>query len=186
MQTAADKGQRYTYADYCAWDGSQRWELIDGAAYAMSPGPSWKHQMIVGNLYFQLAGFLQGKPCMAFVAPLDVRLNAEDGDDTVVQPDILVICDRSKLSGTCCVGAPDMVVEILSPSTASNDMFLKYSKYLQAGVREYWIADPETKTVRAFILKDGKYDSVDYFGSGAVPVHVLEGCEIDLTRVFDF
>ena len=184
MQPAVKKEQRYTYADYRAWDDDDRWELIDGIAYAMSPAPTWMHQEISGNLFGQLYVFLDGKPCKVFHAPFDVRLNADTHDDTVVQPDLVVICDHSKLRGTGCVGAPDMVIEILSPSTASRDMLLKYNKYLRAGVREYWIVDPETRMVRVCTLKDGKYDSNDYMDADKIPVQVLEGCEIDIKRVF--
>jgi len=184
MQAAIKKEQRYTYADYCTWDDGERWELIDGIAYAMSPAPAWTHQDIGGNLFVQLHNFLQGKPCKVFCAPFDVRLNADTYDDTVVQPDLVIICDRSKLGGTGCIGAPDMVVEILSPSSASKDMILKYNKYLQAGVREYWIVDPETKMVRVCILKDGKYEHNDFTETDTIPVITLEGCQIDIKTAF--
>lgn len=185
MQPLLKEGRKYTYADYCTWDDDERWELIDGVAYAMSPAPTWKHQGISRNLIGQLYAFLDGKSCKVFAAPFDVRLNAETDDDTVVQPDIVIICDHSKLGGTGCAGAPDMVVEILSPSTASKDMLLKYNKYLNAGVREYWIVDPDTQVVRVCILRDGKYDSIDYLDAALIPIHVLKGCEIDIKKVFE-
>ena len=179
------KEKRYTYADYCSWSDCERWELIDGAAYAMSPAPSWIHQAISGNLYVQLFRYLQGKPCKVFAAPFDVRLNADTEDDTVVQPDLVVICDRSILSGTGCNGVPDMVVEILSPFTAKHDRFLKFNIYQKAGVREYWIVDPDTKTVSVHVLKNGEYVTSAYGDSNTVPARVLEGCEISLPDVFD-
>jgi len=175
--------ERYTYEDYCAWDDDQRWELIDGIAYAMS-APTWQHQDISRSLLVQLSNFLEGKPCKVFHAPFDVRLNADTYDNTVVQPDLIVICDRVKLSRTGCAGAPDMVVEILSPSTAGHDMIRKYHKYLQAGVREFWIVDPATKVVRVCLLKDKKYEQIDYLDADIVPVQVLEGCKIDFKKVF--
>jgi len=184
MNLPFEKDKRYTYADYCTWDDDERWELIDGVPYAMS-APTWQHQGVSGNLFFQLFLFLRGKSCKVFSAPFDVRLNAATLDDTVVQPDIVVICDRAKLGGTGCLGAPDLVIEILSPSSASRDMFLKYRKYLQAEVPEYWVVDEESKSVRVFILKDGKYDAFDYTGEAKIPVHVLEGCEIDLAQIFE-
>jgi len=101
-----------------------------------------------------------------------------------VQPDIVVICDRSIISGTGCIGAPDMVIEILSPSTASKDILIKFNKYLKAGVREYWIVDPQTKAVRVCTLNNGKYDSIDYLGADKIEVGVLEGFEIDIKRAF--
>ena len=176
--------ERYTYADYCKWDDGERWELIDGKAYAMSPAPSWKHQGILGELYGQIRNHLKGKPCKVFVAPFDVRLNAGAGDDTVVQPDIVVICDRTKISGTGCVGTPDMVIEILSPSTSVHDRVVKYKLYLQYGVREYWIVDPDEKSVAAHMLDNGRYYTIAYADSDIAPVYVLEGCKINLTDVF--
>ena len=134
--------QRYTYADYVTWPGDERWELIDGVPYAMSPAPTIGHQRIAGEIHRQLANFLKGKPCEAFIAPVDVRLNADNDDDIVVQPDVLVVCDKNKLDGKCCNGAPDFVVEILSPSTADHDRVNKFQVYVAAGVREYWIVDP--------------------------------------------
>jgi len=176
--------QRYTYADYCSWDDGKRWELIDGIAYAMVPAPTRAHQGISGNLHSQLHGFLKGKPCKLYAAPFDVKLEAEDYDDTVVQPDLVVICDPSKLDDKGCNGAPDLVVEILSPSTASNDWVTKLALYQKAGVREYWIVDPDSQTVSVHLLEDGRYFVTGYLNTGTLPVHVLEGCEIILADVF--
>ncbi|MDR0310315.1 MAG: Uma2 family endonuclease, partial [Acidobacteriota bacterium] len=113
---ALQKDERYTYADYASWDTEERYELIDGVPYLMSPAPLRKHQSILFELSGQFRNFLKGKPCKAFAAPFDVRLNADTYDDTVVQPDLVVICDKLKLDAKGCVGAPDMVIEILSPS----------------------------------------------------------------------
>ena len=176
--------QRYTYADYCTWDGDERWELIDGVPYAMSPAPTWRHQGVSSNLHGQLYSFLKGKPYKVFAAPFDVRLNADDYDDTVVQPDLVIICDSSKLDGTGCIGAPDMVIEILSPSTSSRDKVLKFYRYQEAGVREYWIVDPDSKTVSAHVLKNGEYMVRAYGETDTAPVYVLEGCEISMEDVF--
>ena len=181
---ALRKEKRYTYEDYYAWDDDGRWELIDGVPYAMSPAPSQAHQTILGSLFSQLYSFLEGKPCKVFVAPFDVRLNPNSYDDTVVQPDILVVFNDDKLDGKCCVGAPDMVIEILSPSTAIKDKNIKFNKYLQAGVREYWIVDPGIMEVSAYTLDSGRYYAASYADGEAAPVHVLDGCVIDLGRVF--
>jgi Uma2 family endonuclease len=173
---------RYTYADYCTWDDDERWELINGEVYAMSPAPTTKHQGISVNLSGQLFNFLIGKPCRLFVAPFDVRLNAEDEDDTVVQPDLVVICDLSKIDDKGCKGAPDLVVEILSPSTAKKDRITKLNVYQSVGVREYWIIDPETQTVQVCVFENGMMKGYD--DTETVPVTVLPGCAIDLQAVF--
>jgi len=182
---ALRQDKRYTYADYYAWDDGKRWEIIDGIPYAMSPAPSRTHQRILVELVGQLRDFLKGKPCEVFPAPFDVRLNAlGDGDTDVFQPDILVVCDEAKLDEKGCNGAPDMVIEILSPSTAMRDRLLKFNAYQRAGVREYWIVDPDSKTVLVCILENENYIARSYGESDAVPVHVLEGCTISLTDIF--
>ena len=177
--------QLYTYEDYCTWDDSERWELIEGQPYAMAPGPSDFHQSISSNIHGQLWQFLRGKPCKVFSAPYDVRFNFNSKNNTVVQPDIVVICDKSKRDERGGIGAPDMVVEILSPSSVSHDMLRKYGLYLKAGVREYWIVDPEEKTVITHILKDGEYSGKMYEQNDIVPVSVLEGCNVDFGEVFE-
>jgi len=175
---------RYTYADYASWDTEDRYELIDGVAYMMS-APSWAHQEILVELSRQLANFLKGKPCKIFVAPFDVCLNAAgDKDDTVVQPDLLVICDKAKLDSKRCNGAPDMVIEILSPSSRKHDTVRKLNKYLQVGVQEYWMVDPEAQEVHVCILTDGKYDTKNYSNSDIIPMHALKGCLINMRDVF--
>ena len=177
----------YTYRDYCTWDDSDRWELIDGLPYAMAPAPSIGHQSILVKLVTQLAVLLDGKPCKVLAAPTDVRLNADSSDDTVVQPDILVVCDRTKLEdGKSVVGAPDLIIEILSPSTAKHDMLTKKRLYQKSGVREYWIVDPDSKAVAVNVLHNGRYNS-RFFDERdtAVPVEVLDGCTINFTDVFE-
>ena len=183
VNEALPEYKRYTYADYITWEGSERYELIDGVPRAMT-APSWIHQAISGELFVQIKEFLKGKPCKVFAAPFDVRLNANDYDDNVVQPDIVVICDRSIIGGTGCSGVPDMVVEILSPSTAAYDRTTKFNLYQKYGVREYWIVDPESKTVSAHTLDDGRYYVTRHAETDTVPVQVLEGCMIDLREVF--
>jgi len=185
MQPLLKDEELYTYADYASWDDDVRCELIDGRVYMMAPAPSESHQDISGEMYRQFANFLLDKQCKVFHAAFDVCLNADgDGEKTVVQPDIVVVCDRSKLDGKRCNGAPDMVVEILSPSSSNRDNLLKYIKYMEAGVKEYWIVDPDDKILRVCLLKDGKYDSIDYIKPDKVAVQTLEGCVIDMKRVF--
>ena len=174
----------FTYADYCEWDGDERWELIEGVPYLMS-SPSQTHQEILRELSYQLTAFLKGKPCKLFIAPFDVRLNADTYDDTVVQPDLLIVCDSSKLDGKGCVGAPDMTIEILSPASARHDRLVKFQLYQNAGVREYWIIDPETRTLQACIFENSKYVITMYGDTDTAPVQILDGCEIDLKAVFE-
>jgi len=181
-----ERDERYTYADYASWSDDNRYELIDGVAYMMS-APSAVHQDILGSLYRQFADYLDDKPCRVFLAPFDVCLHGKgDDDDTVVQPDILVVCDETKLeNGKYCNGAPDLIIEILSPSTARHDRIIKLSRYLKAGVREYWIVDPEVKGVNVFILENAKYIANAYEDTETIPVSVLDGCKIELPRVFE-
>jgi Uma2 family endonuclease len=180
-----ETAEKYLFSDYESWDDDNRYELIDGKVYLMSPAPSIEHQAISGEVFSQLRNFLRGKPCMAFMAPVDVCLNGKgDGDDTIVQPDVLVLCDKSKLDKKRVNGAPDMVVEILSPSSASRDSILKMNKYLNAGVREYWIVDPESKKVYTNLLSNGKYILEVYTETDTVPVGILEGCQIDMKEAF--
>ena len=175
--------ERYTYADYYAWDDGKRWELIDGIPYAMT-SPSTAHQRTSRGLFRELDAFLRGKPCELFAAPYDVRLNAADADDTVVQPDLIVVCDRAKIDARGCKGVPDLVIEILSPSTARHDRIVKLRLYRQAGVREYWMLDPASKELQVCVLHNGQYITSSYGGADSVPVSVLPGCSISLPEVF--
>ena len=177
--------KRFTYADYESWDDENRYELIDGIAYMMS-APTVEHQSIIVELSRQLANFLKGKPCKVFITPFDVCLNGlGDEDDTVVQPDVLVVCDESKLDKKRCNGAPDMVIEILSPSTSKRDLFIKLKKYQNAGVREYWIAAPDAKAVNVHLLENGNYVIHPYESDDTISVNILDGCVIALSDVFE-
>lgn len=156
----------------------------------MAPALARVHQEINFELCRQLGNYLKGKLCKAFPAPFAVRLFEQDGDspedvDTMVEPDITVVCDPSKLDERGCKDAPDMVVEILSPSTQRHDRFTKFSLYQRAGVCEYWIVDPDSKTAQSFILEGGHY-SVKEFGTAGekMKVNVLEDCVIDLSDIF--
>jgi len=186
---ALRKPEYYMYDDLLKMDGDKRYEIIDGEIYMMA-SPSNVHQWIVGEIFIQLGNFLRGKRCIPFISPIDVRLNADKPgkrDDTVVQPDIIVVCDRNKLDkkGRGIKGAPDLVVEILSPSTAYRDRLIKHQKYQESGVREYWLVDPHNKTLEVMIFEDGaEKDKKIYHSEEVVSVQVLEGCEIDLAAVF--
>ncbi|MDR3115043.1 MAG: Uma2 family endonuclease [Treponema sp.] len=179
--------RRYTYADYKAWElkEGERCELIDGVAYAMA-APNDLHQGISGEIFRQIANYLRGKSCKVRPAPYDVRLfYAEDeSDGTVVQPDISVICDEKKRGPEGCRGAPDLVVEILSPSNTADEYVRKCNLYIKAGVREYWILEPKSKTVQTFVLQNGAYTGRVYDSGMALPSAVLEGLSITLQDVF--
>jgi Uma2 family endonuclease len=182
-----DEDRLFTYADYKAWEleEGERFELINGTACAMA-APNDFHQAILVELSRQIANYLRGKPCKVRPAPYDVRLfYAEDeSDDTVVQPDISVICDEKKRGPEGCRGAPDLVVEVLSPSNIAEEYVRKFNLYMQAGVREYWIVAPESKTVQVFVLRNGAYTGTVYDAGGVLPSAVLEGLSITLRDVF--
>ena len=158
-------------------------EAIDDRPLGMA-GASPKHQAVVRELTFQLTSFLKGKPCDVFNSPVDVQLNP-DFDDTFVQPDIFVICDSSRFDGRAYKGAPTLIIEVLSTTTAKNDRLIKMEKYRQAGVREYWIVDPSTQLVEVYLLFDKTYTVRAYSNENTdVSVVVLEGCAINLAEVF--
>lgn len=180
----------YTFADCLTWDEGDRIEIIGGEPIMMSP-PSTAHQLISGELYRQLANYLDGKKCKVISALFAVRLFEKAGDspddvDTMVEPDISVVCDPSRLDKNGYRGAPDMVVEILSPSTRRHDRLVKLGLYQQAGVREYWIVDPENQSVQVFLLggKGALQLHEDYGKDGIAKVNVLDGCFIELSKVF--
>ena len=155
-----------------------------------SPGPSTVHQEILGELFAQCHADLQGKRCKVYLSPFDVRLFEREGDhpadvDTVVQPDMTVVCDRSKVDQKGIHGAPDLIVEILSPSSWRHDCLVKYNLYQRAGVKEYWIVDTEKQVVLVHTLEEGQYHAPKaYTARDTVPVGVLEDCAVDLTAVF--
>ena len=177
------KDDKYTYGDYKTWDDDERWELIDGVAYAMSPAPSVHHQKLVNYMVLQLGNFLTGKPCQVFDSPIDVRFEEADEAGTVVQPDILVICDPTKIRYECIVGAPDLIVEVLSPSTAARDTIEKMRLYQREGVPEYWVVAPEEKAVYLHILEGGQYTAAKY-KDGAVSSVRLAGFSLDVGDLF--
>ncbi|MCL2109183.1 MAG: Uma2 family endonuclease [Oscillospiraceae bacterium] len=184
---ALRKERRYTYADYLTWDGDTRYELIDGVPYAFA-APNVRHQEVCGELFGQLRDFLKGKLCKVFIAPIDVRLNPQNADDTVVQADVIVVCDHSKIGGNSINGAPDLVIEVLSPSTASYDLIVKLNRYRESGVREYWVIDPENNAVQVFIFNGDKNNGciINTYESEckSIPMNILDGCVIDLREIF--
>ena len=173
----------HTYADYLAWPEDARYELIDGTAYLMAPAPDLAHQEVAGEIFRQLANALVSQPRRVFVAPVDVRLpkanEADDQVDTLVQPDVLVVCDEAKLDRRGVRGAPDFVVEVISPSTSSHDHGLKRAVYERAGVREYWLVHPGDRLLTRYLLVDGAYGkSAVQELTGETPVAILPGVTI--------
>jgi Uma2 family endonuclease len=176
------RGAKFTYSDYASWPEGERWELIGGEAYYMTPAPTSRHQRVAGRFFYLLEGALQGGACTAYFAPVDVVLSECD----VVQPDLFVVCDRQKITATSIEGAPEVVIEILSPGTALKDRREKKELYERYGVREYVLADPEAGYVERFVLgEDGTYGAGQVLG----PTQVLEfeslgGLRIHLKEVF--
>ena len=183
------KESRYTLADALTWDEHECIELIDGAPVMMAP-PSRAHQEISGALFAQLHNYLEGKKCRVYAAPFAVRLFERPGDrpegvDTLVEPDLSMVCDTDKLDDIGCKGAPDLIIEILSPSTQRHDRLTKYNLYERAGVPEYWIVSPDERTVQVSVLTGGRYRVCElYTAQDVAKVHVLDGCFIELSRVF--
>lgn len=153
-----DLNGSYTYADYLKWKFQEKIELIKGKIMDMSPAPVRLHQQIAGKLFLEMAALFKNHRCKLYFAPFDVRFPDENGDiKNVVQPDLCVICDPNKLDEKGCIGAPDLVVEILSTGNTKKEMKYKYELYQEQGVAEYWIVSPQTRTIRLFILENGKY-----------------------------
>lgn len=180
----------YTYKDYLSWPDNERWEIIDGNAYLMTP-PSRIHQEILREIFTSFAVYLKDKPCRVYSAPFGVRLPSGDEDTdrdikTVVEPDIVVVCDKSKLDDEGCKGAPDLIVEIVSPSTARKDRVEKFNLYEKFGVKEYWIVEPESKIVSVFTLQDNKrYGRPEiYTDEDKIKAFIFDDLVIDLKSVF--
>jgi Uma2 family endonuclease len=187
MTPTAEKleDRHYTYADILQWDEGVRYELYAETAIKMAPTMRI-HQEILGAIFYELYDFLKGKPCEVYAARFGVRLfpKEDNSDDFFFEPDIVVVCDLSKLDDRGCNGAPDLVVEILSPSTVKHDLLYKFNKYLEAGVREYWIVDPDEETLSAYILEGDRFVFSDYRGEAVVPSAVLPGFSLDLRSIF--
>jgi len=192
MELQLDLTKRYTYADYLTWIDDKRRELIDGFIKMMTPAPRTIHQEILGNIDFILKSYLKKKKCKIYFAPFDVRFpknGDKDGDKifTVVQPDICVICDLSKIDEKGCIGAPDLIIEITSDNQ-KHDVETKFQLYQNQGVREYWIVFPSEKTVSVFLLNEkGKYEIIGMYAEDSkVPVNIFNGdLLIDLAEVFE-
>ena len=165
-----DLTKQYTYADYLLWQFSERIELLRGFIKKMSPAPSRRHQDYSRNLSYSILKIIEKSPCKMYIAPFDVRLPIPSAkkDTTVVQPDICIICDISKLDDHGCNGAPDLIVEILSPGNSKHDADTKFRLYEEAGVQEYWMVEPEEKLVFIYTLQNGIYIGLKPFSEGEI------------------
>jgi Uma2 family endonuclease len=187
-----DLKKKYTYADYLSWQFTERVELIKGWIYKMSPAPRRLHQTVSGNLFFELKSFFKECNCKVYEAPFDIRLKKRKGTDqeidTVVQPDISVFCDLTKLDDRGGIGAPDLVVEITSDSTMKKDYNEKFNVYEENGVREYWIVNPDSQSMEVFTLVNDTYESAGIFNirEGATHVNsiIFPDLKVDLIEVF--
>ncbi|PRY88911.1 Uma2 family endonuclease [Mongoliibacter ruber] len=182
---------RYTYADYLNWEIDHMVELIKGEVFRQAAAaPRRIHQELVLKIGSQLGNLLKGKTCKVYVAPFDVRLPVESKKhkdiNTVVQPDICVVCDPEKLDELGCVGAPDLIMEILSPSNNKKELQNKYEVYEESGVKEYWIIHPYEKTLLVYTLVEKKYIPSRLFTLGdLVPSKCIKGFVLDLDELFE-
>lgn len=182
--------RHYNYGDYLIWPEGERVELINGDVFAMIPAPSRIHQDVLGNLFRKFADYLDGKSCRAYIAPFDVRLpqgsEREEDIDTVVQPDLSVICDPGKLDDRGCKGAPDLIVEVISPSSLKLDLTLKKRLYERVGVKEYWIVYPRERVLMVHVRDEqGMFtDGETYDKDAGGPVGIFEDLRIHMAAVF--
>ena len=187
----------FTYADYLTWNFKERIELIRGKIFKMSPAPTFNHQKVLGNMFATVYNFLKNKPCKVFIAPVDVRLKGKPfrkkklGDDeitTVVQPDLIVVCDEEKLKDTRYLdGAPDMIVEILSPGNTKTETKYKFDLYEENGVLEYWVVYPEYKQLYKYLLNENEeYGKPVIHESGDnISSKVLKGLSFPVDEIFN-
>ena len=184
-----DLNKRYSYAEYLTWQFQERLELIKGKIFKMSPAPARRHQEVSAKLFYHLMDYLKDQSCDIYTAPFDVRFPKSQGDEntfTVVQPDICIICDKNKLDDRGCVGAPDMIIEILSPATSAKDATVKFDLYEEQGVKEYWMVSPGENLLDVFLLdENGKYRWVKkYTENDKVKVNIFDDLYIDMAEVF--
>lgn len=187
-----DLSKRYSYADYFRWNFQERVELIKGFIHKMSPVLAPGHQKIARKLVVRIDRFLENKPCELFFAPFDVRLpdsKKQTGDElvfTVVQPDICVICDPEKIDDRGCMGAPDLVIEILSPGNTRKEMGIKFDLYEENGVKEYWLVEPQGRVILVYVLKDGKYTGLKPFTEeDEISPALFPGLKFAVQEIFD-
>jgi Uma2 family endonuclease len=182
-----DLAKKYSYSDYLLWKFEGQVELIKGKIFKMSPAPTRKHQGISRNLTLIFGKFFENNPCQMYYAPFDVRLpsKSENKIYTVVQPDICVVCDLTKLDDRGCLGAPDLVIEILSPGNSDRELKDKFDLYEESGVKEYWIVEPEGKWVNIYVLENGRFITRRPFvASDTIKSHVFKDLEFPAEKIF--
>jgi len=190
MQLAdLDLNEIYSYADYLKWQFEERVEILKGRIFKMS-APNFAHQAIVGEFHYRLASYLDKKPCRVFIAPFDVRIPRKSNDDkeiyTVVQPDLCVVCDSSKYDAKGCIGAPDIVIEILSPGNNNKELKNKYDIYEESGVKEYWIVSPQENYILVYKLVDGRFIGAHPLVSDdCITTTILPGFSMELKELFE-
>ena len=183
------ENKKNTYADYLTWPENERWEIIDGVP-SMQSAPKWQHQSISSELHRQISNYLIDKSCRVFASPFDSCLieNSENDDDisNILQPDIVVVCDKTKLRKTGYFGVPILIIEISSPATAKQDTLVKFNRFERAGVKEYWIVEPDGKYVNVFTLQENKrYGRPEaYTEEDKVQISVFPDLALDLKPVF--
>lgn len=182
MEQARDE-RRYTYGDYLTWPDEPRCEMIDGIVHVMA-SPTVNHQRIVRNLMRHIGNHLTGAPCEVFQSPLDVCFSEAMTADTLVQPDVFVVCEKEKIRDTRIVGAPTLIVEILSPSTINRDSLIKRNLYEKKGVREYWLVSPQEKNIRQCILEKGRYTD-QLVEKASIHSSSIDGLSISVDDVFE-
>lgn len=179
--------ENLTYAKYLTMDEDARVEVIDGKIYNMYPAPSPMHQSVQAELLTEFNLYCRDKKCKVFPAPIDVCFSNVEIDKLKewVQPDLVIVCDKSKIRDKRIVGVPDLIVEILSGATARKDKTVKYNLYQKVGVKEYWIVDPSNEFIDVYLLEDDRYEaSGTYFKDDSIPVNIFDGFSIDLKNVF--
>lgn len=182
--------RKYSYADYLRWDEGERIEIINGDIYDMTPAPSRKHQQVLRELSTEFTLFLRDKDCEVFFAPFDVRLHSEDKQDNevynIVQPDLTIVCEKEILDEKGCNGTPDMIIEILSPSSVKLDRWKKYQLYEKAGVKEYWIVDCFNESIEVYLLIGHQFEFNGVFTNGeTIQVQTITGLEININQIFE-
>jgi len=186
----SEENKKHTYADYITWPENERWEIFDGVPY-MQSAPKWQHQSISSELHRQISNYLIGKPCRVFASPFDLCLaeytENDDEISNIIQPDIVIVCDETKLRKTGYFGVPTMIIEISSPSTARQDRVVKFNKYEKASVQEYWIVEPDGKYINVFTLQENKrYGRPEaYTEDDKVQLSVFPDFTINLKPVFE-
>lgn len=180
----------YTYADYLKWQFEERLELFRGKIFKLA-APNTRHQVILADLHLEIGSLLRNQSCFVFFAPFDVRLPVKNRKKdteitTVVQPDLGIVCDRSKIDERGCCGAPDLVVEILSPGNSKKEVRLKFELYEEAGVKEYWIINPVEENIVVHVLNnEGKFSRVKMYAAGDIIFsNTVTGLQVNVSDIF--